>query len=313
MSRAIPLLPLEKFTVTSVSSPEEVHEFCLEKFGMTPHFMMAVLSKGLPNDLHMGIEWDYDPKYGEWAALTISVRNKKNKLVARDYRLVDEESKKTWPGDLHVDASLSGQGIGTLLAFNQMRLINHMGVPKMLIKAGDVTGAAFWGRLGFDLENEQALLHFNKKILAKRLEIMSGFLGEDFVHHAYEACEALDRGSVWPLTDLDQDIITFYKKDKTMTMLRMMNEEYVDITVGEVTVREAVLSAGALARFENRGVITLGQVLLVGQQWYGVFDFSSQRQLDRLALNVSAPLGITPDESVVQQAPPKLHRRFRLG
>lgn len=313
MVKSAPFLSIDEFNVTSASTPEEVHAYCLKKYGVTPHFIKAVLSQGLPDDLRMKIEWDYDPKYGEWSALMIYIRNKNDKLVAHDYRLIDLDDDVTWPGDIHVDASISGQGIGTLLLFNQMRLINHIGISKMLIRAGNTTGAAVWGRLGFDLEGDKALGYFNRKILGRRLEIMSMCLGKDFVHHAYEACEALERGSVWPLTDLDQDIVEFHKKDNTMAMLHMMREEHVDATIGKVPIQESVLGAEALARFESRDVITVGQVLLVGQQWSGVFDFKSQRQLDRLARNFSTPLEITREETFVQRIQSNSQRGFKLG
>lgn len=313
MIESEPFLSTDEFDVTSASSPEEVHAYCLKKYGLTPHFIKAVLSNGLPYDLRMKIEWDYDPKYGEWSDLMIYVYDKNDKLVAHDYRLVDLDDGVTWPGDIHVDASMSGKGIGTLLLFNQMRLVNHIGVSKMLIRAGNTTGAAVWGRLGFDLEGDKALGYFNRKILGRRLEIMNMCLGKDFVHHAYEACEALEQGSVWPLTDLDQDIVEFYEKDNTIDMLRMMREAYVDVTVGKVPVQEAVLGADAFSRFESRDVITLGQVLLIGQQWGGVFDFKSQRQLDRLAQNIGTPLNITQEQACIPQGVSNPLRRLKLG
>lgn len=313
MTESMPFLPTDEFDVTSASSPEEVHAYCLKKYGVTPHFIKAVLSQGLPDDLRMKIEWDYDPKYGEWSALMIYLRDKEGKLVAHDYRLIDLDDDVTWPGDIHVNASISGQGIGTQLVFNQMRLVNHIGVSKMLIRAGNTTGAAVWGKLGFDLEGDKALGHFNMDVLNKRLEIMDLHLGADFVQHAREACTALEQGTIWPLTDLQQDIIAIYGKENTMNMLRMMRNAYVELVIGSVDARVTVLGEEALVRFESRDVITLGQVLLVGQQWSGVFDFSNQRQLDRLARSISTPLEVAQDEFSVQQAPPKLHRQVRLG
>ena len=313
MTESMPFLPTDEFDVTSASSPEEVHAYCLKKYGLTPHFIKAVLSNGLPYDLRMKIEWDYDPKYGEWSALMIYLRDKEGKLVAYDSRLIDLDDDVTWPGDIHVDASISGQGIGTQLVFNQMRLVNHMGVSKMLIRAGNTTGAAVWGKLGFDLEGDKALGHFNMDVLNKRLEIMDLHLGADFVQHAREACMALEQGTIWPLTDLQQDIIAIYGKENTINMLRMMRNEYVEFVIGSVDARVTVLGEEALARFESRDVITLGQVLLVGQQWGGVFDFSNQRQLDRLAHNIGKPLEIVAEEPFVQRIQSNSQRQFKLG
>lgn len=313
MTESMLFLPTDEFDVTSASSPEEVHAYCLKKYGVTPHFIKAVLSQGLPDDLRMKIEWDYDPKYGEWSALMIYLRDKEGKLVAHDYRLIDLEDNVTWPGDIHVDASLAGQGIGTQLVFNQMRLVNHMGVSRMLIRAGNTTGAAVWGKLGFDLEGDKALGHFNMDVLNKRLEIMDLHLGADFVQHAREECMALEQGTIWPLTDLQQDIIAIYGKENTMNMLRMMRNAYVELVIGSVDARVTVLGEEALARFEGRDVITLGQVLLVGQQWSGVFDFSNQRQLDRLARNIGKPIEIVEDEPFVQRMQSNSQRQFKLG
>lgn len=253
---------------------QDIVDFWNDNISISPLKFRQILTDNLPDDADIKL---VELQTGNEPKLFLDVISKEKGKFTFFFGL-NFLTKKVINGDMEVDISLRGSGIGSTLFKNCLNLAQILEFNEFAISATRLNGAFTWARLG-------GYLSRNKNegladLLLRRLCYLEGILPQPVMEKARMLCRLSNLDDIKNIADLDYNLLDV----KNMWDAKGMPDAaiYSRCNKAEIYIeRKKVKLAVDFCRVQDMP-FTLGRYLLAGVSWEGEINLRNAKQMEKI-------------------------------